>query len=436
MADDNVLSTCEKCGEPRFVMRNEKKVQLRCRCDWERGFHHRVKTTIHPTFWKDEVKTLNDWSPPIFRGANGGEFRSFIRIQKAMAMAQMYEFCFRQDPSPAIYGSMAKGRNLFIRGPQGSGRGLLAASVKMYAAIRDISVTPLPADWSDYRSKLQEAEAFGKDGDLARALLIDEYVNVGMMVLENIRGERRKTYKGGDTPWKSRFSSAIDATIGRREMRQGSMLLTSAEFAGEILDTLGDKLHEALDSPKTMPILMLSAMEAGELLRTMRNRQAFLISTLAASKGGEKKKARSESMMENYGGKQDTELVKESFYFGEAFKNVPASFSGKKLADSLTTELVMISKDYPAETKRICGEFMDERNANGLAYKSGLRSARLNVIKACKELASKMTEREMDIVGRMMSMATDDAEKVDEVVKKAIGLRSFMSGEKDNNAEG
>ena len=138
MAEENkefIQKNCPECGEPKNAIREGKERRLRCKCDWERGFFDRVKATIHPDFYEKSVKTLRDWHPAIYEPFGHWdkskemptEEQRIVMAQKAVAIHLIYDYCYRKGAAGvALEDSVSSGKNIFIRGPYGSGRGLLA----------------------------------------------------------------------------------------------------------------------------------------------------------------------------------------------------------------------------------------------------------------------------------------------------------------------
>jgi ribosomal protein L22 len=358
-----------------------------------------------------------------------------IIAQKVLAMSGLFEFCFKElnedENGRKVYAldrSLLTNRNLFIRGPQGSGRGLLSASIKMHSAARDISTTPLPAEFSALRGMLHEYESYGSDTDITRSLVHGSYVDVQLMILEDIHCET-KTMGKQNVVVRSRYANTFDSLLSKRAQQTGAMVFTSSQFAGEINDSLGEKLREVLDSESTYMILMVSPVEADALLRTLRARKKTFATQLlkfTSEKSNNKitqkeRKAMSEGMEENVG----VEFVKEGFYFEEAFPKIPGE----------TDKLHEILKIFPpsAEVNKKYEEFMSEKEQSprGIAYYKGLNSAIVNAVRSCTELSEKMTHREMKLIGQMMSVATQESGVLDDKVKYATKLRSWMAGKGD-----
>jgi hypothetical protein len=296
----------------------------------------------------------------------------------------------------------------------------------MHSAARDISTTPLPAEFSALRGMLHEYESYGAERDMTRSIVHDSYVGVSLMVLEDIHCET-KTLGRQNVVIKSRYANTFDSLIAKRAQQEGSMVFTSSEFAGEIGDSLGDKLREVLESDSTYEIVMVSPVEADALLKSLRARKGMFATQLAkfdkekTKKGPVPKgnKAMGEAIEEGFG----IESVTEGLYFEEAFPSIPGE------TDRLSTMLALSPDRFP-EIQGTYEEYLAEKNQSprGLAYYNGINTAIVNAVRACKELSEKMTHREMRLVGQMMSAATQADGSLNERVAYARKLRDWMAG--------
>lgn len=448
--EDKILKTCPECGEPSIVSRDGKEVHKRCACDWERGFISRVARTVHREFWEDRVLNMADWRPSLFNKDNAGLFRNLIRVQKAETIRAVYDFAYDitsmgKDGSLrfSVEDSLAKGRNLFVRGPQGSGRGLLLAAIKMLCAMRGISTTPLPDDFAVCKSKVIEAEAFGKEGEEAKAAVDTCYANVALLVLQDVHGEYRTNFSSKEkVPVRSRGANGIDTLLARRLGKRGSLAMTSSEFAGQIGDTLGDKMMDILDSDKTRIATMFSPIEAEQFLHTLRDRHKMFDSQADGLTGDEKKGRKTQE--EQMGEDQLAESIKEGFYFSEAFPKIPnlgkerPDRDGREPEDSDFKlpifdlhEGAINDGECPKYARKALEEFVREREQGSHDYRENLRYARLNAVRACS-ISARMSEREMESVGRMLSDATSGPDRVKEIVTGAIDIMHRMGGRGDS----
>lgn len=431
---DDVISYCE-CGEPKIALKDGVEVQLRCRCDWKRGFFERIRRTVHPDYWEREPKTILDWDPDIFRREKAESFFRLMQAQKVALFLRLYGYCFelkeeREDKSK-VYGidrSIATGRNLYIRGPGNSGRGLLVSMVKTFCAMRGISVTPLPGDFAIFKSELQEAGSYGKDGTSARIAVSQNYLNVDVLALESLCGDKKINMAGHRVGNRARVADAIDNLVAKRMAKEGSILVTSHEFVGEIGETLGDKLFAVLDSPSTTPVLMFHPREGNSLLLALQKRRQFFHDIfqqeLDEDEGRKKSKKTSQEKRITL---EQAELLRESFYFGDAFPKIPGAEADVPMSQAVMTASKGVQEIY--------SEFETEKKANSSTYRQGRSVAIGNAVRSCRELSSKMTEREISETGKLLSLATSDDDLWQKAKDKAKEIKARIAGEKAKDVE-
>lgn len=432
---------CEICKEPKNDLRNGTEIILRCTCDWARGFHERIKHTVRRDFWdpkivdpedKNEIKlkTIDHWDPPIFANGGPGRFKNFIKIQKANAILRLNDFCFKllkKDSNGvkhhALDHSIERGRNLFIRGPYGSGRGTLLANIKFFAALRDISSTPVPYDWAVFKSEIIAADSWSKDGALAKADITEHYRQVKLLTLEGLKGEG-SIYSDDKRPKRFRSASSIDEMLTRRQMASGSMVFTSDDFIRQIGDSIGDRLPEILTSSNTVLILLFSPLEADGLLDG-------LIKRLTLFRASAEKLVKRDSLKTAADNELALQDVEQALYIEHAFPEIPATTgvgAVKLKAESLHMKLGIANK-YPDEMKRLWTDFCTDREAKNLKFQEMMNKTYVSVVSECKQLAAHMTEKEMLDTGRMMSMACQPAADIKEHIKNARNVREAMKNQ-------
>lgn len=427
---------CPICNDPKNEIDDGVEFILRCRCDWERGYYERLNKTVHTEFWQNK-KRLVDWSPPIFKGGGGAEFKNLISLQKALAVAKLYDFYYKESTTsktPAIFKSIDYGRNLFIRGPLNSGRGLLLASIKTFAAIKEISTTPLPCEWSVLKTELVESDQFGSQGEITKIKVSGKYRDVKIMVIENIKGEGSK-YDDRTTK-RFRGAMALDELLAWRLSNKGSMVLTSYDFSGQIKDSLGDILPEVLDSDKTSCIFLFDAREADDLLKGLHRRAEKLMSDLssymltkAPNEHGVKKEG-------TFGIRRDSDKEIESFknlwFFNEAFSQIPSMNTEAKHSTVIKTVWKVIEdiEANPSNIKMIATieDFEKDKNKKNLTYFENLHSAYEGAVEE-SSLSKKFSSREKLEIGKMISLACRDIGEINTDIKTAIEIRKVMSGE-------
>ena len=119
---------CKRCGQQKsFYPDGRREMRRRCRCELDRVRKNNVWRVVDPEFF-DAGKRLilmSAWDPPLF--SKPGPFPELIRAQRVLLAGKLYEFAFRQTDDALPITRSVNGRlNLFLRGPQGAGRGLVA----------------------------------------------------------------------------------------------------------------------------------------------------------------------------------------------------------------------------------------------------------------------------------------------------------------------
>lgn len=416
--EEFVQRTCPICGEPRNEMRDGKNFILRCSCDWKRATLERLKKTVSQSFWRTEgkpIKKLSDWNPPIFRNDGKCRFQNLIEMQKIGTLKRMESFAFREvregkSVRYAISESVDQRRNLFIRGPSGSGRGLLMATIKMLAAGKDISATPNPGEWISFKTDLLMTDSF-KTGGEARLLISEQYVNVSLLTLENIRAEIEYSYEskeGFKKKW--RGSTAADLVfIKRQESHSGSMIFTSFDFIKQIGDSFGDKLKEILLSPATSLILMFSKEEADYLLEGISSKKKFYTEKILAKIDA----SGSASIKERLAQKENIRNIEDAMYFCDAFPDIPllGGYNNQGTVDGIAFAV----KEWPESARDVYTRFKENKANNNMEYKEKSKMAHIAAVDECPQITSKMSDKEKLEAGKMMSAACSPPERIEKI---------------------
>ena len=391
----------------------------------------RLRKTVAADCWRKN-KRLSDWSPPIFRNGGNGQFKSLIKVQKTMAMFKIYDFAYRCDKNPetgfityALDRSIAGNKNLFIRGPHGSGRGLLIASIKMLAAMRDISATPYMDDWANLRSVMLLAKAYSKLGEETKMRLAEEYTNVTLMTLENLRGEYGDGYDERKITKRFAAIEQMDDVLSNRVGKPGSMVLSSYDFAKQIGDTLGDKIPEIMSSPNTTLILMLTPLEAESIYRVLRKRSADY-----AKMREEFKPAQSHSLREGVAQTAKMEEIEKIFYFEEAFPYIPVleqAAPNAKPNAPLQNNIKLSPGRYFPDIVRLYTKFKEDKDGNTMDFQEKMQRTYIDIVKD-STVGPRMTEREMYEIGYMVGNACSGTDEINKNVERAKALREKMSG--------
>jgi hypothetical protein len=399
---------CPVCGEPLNVLRGGKEIVLRCTCDWEKGFHERTKRTIHPSFYVGGVKKMVHWRPPMFNVDPQSQVYNFMVAQKVIAIRRIYDFSFTKD---GLEGSIAKGRNLFVRGPKGSGRGLIVASIKFYAAAKDISATPVSGDWALFKNEVMEAESYSKQGEMAKASLGQTYVNVDLMTLENIRAEPGLLSAGR----KIRGASVIDMVLAKRQAKQGSMVFSSFDFAREFGETFGDKLVEIINDDSTSMALLFSPQESDVIVKATENKLEQSRKAFYDMAGKTRKKNWNEELKD-----QDED---ERTVF-----DLMACSSLLSASEEVSVELAAYREagDNPY-LRSLLKHVEADRLDDPLSHDDRLRRTVIEILRKSRHMSDKMTDKEVQELATIMRLSSDPV--LDEDRRLAVILKKKMSGE-------
>lgn len=399
---------CEKCGNLRSTTdASGKTTYLRCQCDYQRELLERRRATIDKSYWG---LTMGDWTPKMFAEPNQGAFKNYIRVQRLAALHRLWEYCFRPERNGdavryALQQSVDCGRNLFIRGPKGSGRGLLSACVKTAAAIKGISTTPLSCDISVFKNEIQESESFSKSGDDAKINIWQKYQTPSLLVLENATADKQRDMRGVNVPKTFKYSGSIDSLLAKRVPQAGSLLMTSFDFIGEIADTLGSVLYEVLLSEKTLPLVLLDVKEAEAILWTLGARKRFMFEVVNSFKatGKAERKLQQERLQE----KISLETLREGIYFEDVFQNIPDAREvvGTE-ASSIHDQFEVDGSKFEPKALEVWAKFLDDKGKKSLAYENNRQVVLISAIKSCKELSSRLSDKECQEIGRIASKAT------------------------------
>lgn len=433
MINEFIERKCPHCGERKNELIDGEEFILRCQCDWENGFKNRLISTVHPDFWKNEKKMI-DWSPTIFKNGGNTQFTNFVKIQKANVIYKLNEFYFKETTLnnkkiTSLQKSIEYARNLFIRGPANSGRGLLVACIKTFAAMKDISTTPLPGEWSTFKFLLQESTSYGDIGIQAKSTINEQYRDVKLMTIENLRSEIPFSLLDDKPVYKKiRGSSTFDDLLARKSSVKGSMVFSSLDFIGQFKDSISDAMPEILLSDKTMVILMLSCNEIESLLNGIEKRCNDLIRSCNILTG--KKVESKKTIVEKKSEEENLIQLKYLLYTSDIFDIVPSSDSINLKTYSMILKESIKNKSANEKVNEVYEEYLRVKEENGEEYQNNIYRAMIFAIKECKELYPKLSEKELIELGKMISLACKSKDEIDEYMKGAIELRKMMSGVK------
>lgn len=437
---------CETCKHPKNVIRDDgSEMILRCECDFRRWSREEIKKHIHPEQWEsselDEngqpktfLPSLPAWEPPKFKAGGEGNFKNFIEVQKARALYVLNEFCFKVvsedlktgEKKFALDQSFQNGSNLFIRGPSGSGRGLLMANIKLFAILRRLSTTPNPYNWSIFKNFVARAAAFGAEGIEARDWIAGHCSQVNILTLDGLRGETNQFSDERRPPARFRQAEAVDGILSDRQMRKGSMVFTSYDFIRQIGYSVGDKLPEILQSDKTMMILLFEPDEADSLLNALVNRVSSL-RTLATQLEAATEKKHEDRMVQS----ANIDKVTEAFYIEEMFHELPVDKT-----ESFAFQMRLPGGRYPNILRQHWTQFCLKKDKNDREFKQTCEKVLVNIVRDCRDLTAKMTDKEMLETGLMMRKACSEKEKLKGYIDKANELRHTMGKNRKKTGDG
>ncbi len=431
---DYVPRRCRICDSATSELRDGREHLFPCTCDWAGEFWYRVREVVYKNFI---TKNMGHWSPKIFHVENSRNFKRFIKIQKALAIQKIYEFAFMptdvgNHQVSAITKSIANNRNLFIRGPRGSGRGLITASIKFYAAAKKISSTVLPGTFDVFKDDMTQAKQFGVIGADARILVSHKYENVSLLALEGVKGESSKNYKNEIVLKKHPASDAIDRTLAMRAGRPGSLLISGPDFVQEIGDTAGDRLYESLLSDKTSRILLFSPTEADALLTALTQRRKYFdawVETTIQTKWDATSRMQDKKHLE-----EQAAILEQALYFEKAFPEIPITLDKKGIAH-LPHTISDIREHISSMPQKLIDahrNFSAAFEAKDYTYTEGIKEAQKAVVRECKVLAMKMSDKEIEETGAMISLATAPSGEVAKIIEQARILRDKMAGKSDD----
>lgn len=423
------MDICPVCGRTTIQIKDGKEMYLPCLCVWERGFHERLKRTVGSSYW---TKTLSNWNPPLFD--RPCSFHDLIRVQKLVVISRLWSFCFKEvtldeKKVPSLKQSIAHNRNLFIRGPSGSGRGLLTSCVKIFAAMKDISITELPCEFDIFKTEVAESSSYSKSGEDARLVVLRKYIDPLIFVLENIRSENIN--KNSQFQKKYKAADQIDAIFAKRQSHSGSIIITSQDFLGDIGDYYGDRIVEEMSLDKTMMILLFHPSEIDALRVALVHRQKSFASVLSNYDNNTSKKDK--RRIDKQSQAEDMSLIEEGMYFEDAFEHIPVPDEEAASAHSIQSLFSTGNEHLPYErfVIEVYNKFEENKKEQNVVYQKGIQRAMINGVKACKELSSLMTDRECLELGKMIATASKrDKSKLKEIEEKAFDMVLTMSGKK------
>jgi len=423
---------CKRCGQQVSFYDGGVVQMSPCRCKRESERVDRVKKTIDPEFFGPDrrLKLMDSWKPPLFERQT--PFPELMRAQRAILISKLYEFAFRpsEEYGKAMSRSVNARLNLFLRGPQGAGRGLIAANVKIMAALGDLSVTPRDKDaaWARFevfKEAANKATALGQTGEEARSGLYWNYENVDVMVVEGVRTDTRLDIRGDSVRHKSMGAQSIDRLMAQRANRSrgGSMVITSHDFLGQIRETLGDAFLDEMCSQRTCVALLLSPEESdvlhGHLSKTYEEHRNA-VNKLRHKEAAEDRKR----LTDRTASAEDGAVMRGALLFGAAMGSW--SPPGPTIMD-VARQLVE-NDELGKESVERFREFVKEEDAGGRLFDDERRTALVRAFSTCPGLQDAITEKEaLEIVNIVrMAITPGRLESVEataeEMIKEMAGV--------------
>ena len=141
-------------------------------------------------------------------------------------------------------------------------------------------------------------------------------------------------------------------------------------------------------------------------------------------------KQKKTSLQNQLAEEKEMEEVEELLFLEDTFPKIPTSVSlvgeMKSETQSLEGQLKLErsgEKKWSPKIKQAHANFIVNKNQNNLAYQEGRKRAFVSAVKNCPELGNKMTPKEMEETGWLMSLACSDKDKISKIVDNAIELR-------------
>jgi hypothetical protein len=129
-------------------------------------------------------------------------------------------------------------------------------------------------------------------------------------------------------------------------------------------------------------------------------------------------------------------LIEEGMYFEDAFEEIPFPETEVASMQSIQALFATGSEQLPYDRIiiDIFTRFETNKKEQNSVYQKGIQQAIINGVKACKEFACLMTDRECLEIGKMLSSASKkDKNRLTEMESKAADMVAAMSGKKESH---
>lgn len=430
---EEIKLRCPECKEPRMIEVDGKEVFYRCQCDFQLGLHTRLSRTLHPSLWKPKFRGIGEWNPPSLAPTQS-KFPTLMRAQKIRALSALHSFAFASGADKySLPDSISQSKNLFIRGPEMSHKALMISSIKMLAAVLNITVTPLPGDFDVFKSDIAEAESTNMAGAEAKLRVFERYEVPKIMCLDNVRASFRLVPRPAGSkmtseraPKEIRGFEQVDRLMAVRASRPGSLVLSSTDFIGEIGETCGERLFDILASQRTSLILLFHPDESADILDALF-KKVWADNNLILTMRQDGNKTKAEQLTDE----QKIESLVDALYFEETFKVVRDPTGREESRDVRETMGGSLAQSYPKKLQDAFRRFEVSVREQNHEYRLGVKQALNNWCSCSPKWQQSLSMPEREEVGRILMLACETQEEIDSQARSAMALRALMGGRKN-----
>jgi hypothetical protein len=274
------------------------------------------------------------------------------------------------------------------------------------AAVGGFSATPRLEDcaWAKFevfKEVANKATALGSAGAEASAGLYWYYQGVDLMVVEGVRTETRLDFRGDAVRHKPPGAQSVDLLMAQRTNRkQGSMVITSHDFLGQIRETLGDSFLDEMCSQRTMIALLFSPAEVdlihGHMAKTYQEYRVSVGKLRNKEAAADRKR-----LTDRAASKEDGALMREALMFGASLGEWCPP--GPRIID-MARQLVE-NNELGKEAVDQFRMFVDEETIGGRLFDDDRRLALGRALSSCSILKGSVVDREVDEIVKIVRMA-------------------------------
>lgn len=388
-----IIEACKVCGQPRLIRRDGRDISKICNCG--RNTMSKSKLNQHVGLNFHHVN-MSDWNPKPL--ADDETPLSFMKYQKSLALIMLWNMYYKEDKNGSfeISKSVLNNRNLFIRAPDGCGKGMMAATAKKLSCAlskRDefIEMSPVADDFGSLKRWLFIANMFS-EGQEAREQL-ERFTQSEFMVLQDVTVENIFRDK---EPYPIKNSVYLDGIISGQQ-QHGCLMVTSKNFIGEIRGHLGSVIEDVLLSTRTALIILLLGPEVSEIEKGIEDLKRKYTDYLRLLR-----KTEEDNHISSIREEQRIQELESVFYFMHAF-----SSSGRAEDNIHLLENVQLKgHDYPPWVIQAYTQFCEDRENKTPTYQKLLDEAfRLGVQES--RFGKRMSPKEAIFTGKMISRFKD-----------------------------